>query len=235
MYWFEQILIKMGSCEQCIVRQFSSLKALSKEELLKVASCKSSFRVKKGENLFEEGQYANGVFCIKSGICKISKLTDSGKSHIVKLITKGELLGQRSLINDESVNLTATALEDMDVCFIPKSEIMSFFHTNPNFSMEVLKTICEDLKEADNDLVNMAQKSVRERLAHTLLYLADKFGTDEEKVLNVQLSREELSGLVGTAVESCIRLLSEFKKDGLIDLIGKRIALKNEKELRRMV
>src|SRR5690606_3737380 len=180
------------------------------------------------------GQNVNGVFCIKSGICKIAKLTNNGKNHIVKLVAKGELLGQRSLINDESLNLTATALEDMEVCFIPKSEIMSFFHTNSNFSMEVLKTICEDLKEADNDLVNMAQKSVRERLAHTLLYLADKFGTDQDRILNVQLSREELSGLVGTAVESCIRLLSEFKKDGFIDLIGKKIKIINERELRRI-
>ncbi|MFA7446665.1 MAG: Crp/Fnr family transcriptional regulator, partial [Flavobacteriaceae bacterium] len=193
----------MGNCEQCIVREFSSLKALNKDELLRIANCKTSYHIKKGENLFEEGQNVNGVFCIKSGVCKIAKLSDNGKSHIVKLISKGELLGQRSLINEESLNLTATALEDMDVCFIPKTEIMSFFHTNSNFSMEVLRTICEDLKEADNDLVNMAQKSVRERLAYTLLYLADKFGTDNEKMLNVQLSREELSGLVGTAVESC--------------------------------
>lgn len=232
--WFEQIVKSMGTCDQCIVREFSSLKTLNKEELLKVANCKTSHRIKKGENLFEEGQNVNGVFCIKSGVCKISKLSDNGKSHIVKLISKGELLGQRSLINEEPLNLTATALDDMEICFIPKAEIMGFFQTNPNFSMDVLKTICEDLKEADNDLVNMAQKSVRERLAYTLLYLANKFGTDQDKVLNVQLSREELSGLVGTAIENCIRLLSEFKKDGLIDLIGKKIKLIDERELRRM-
>lgn len=225
----------MGNCEQCIVREFSALKALNKEDLLKVANCKTSYTIKKGDNIFEEGQNIHGVFCIKSGVCKISKLSDNGKSHIVKLISKGELLGQRSLINEEPLNLTATALEDMQVCFVPKAEIMSFFHTNSSFSMEVLKTICEDLKEADNDLVNMAQKTVRERLAHTLLYLADKFGTDKDKVLNIQLSREELSGLIGTATESCIRLLSEFKKEGLIELIGKKIEIKNERELRRMI
>src|SRR5690606_31089912 len=155
--WFEQIVKSMGTCDQCIVREFSSLKTLNKEELLKVANCKTSHRIKKGENLFEEGQNVNGVFCIKSGVCKISKLSDNGKSHIVKLISKGELLGQRSLINEEPLNLTATALDDMEICFIPKAEIMGFFQTNPNFSMDVLKTICEDLKEADNDLVNMAQ------------------------------------------------------------------------------
>lgn len=225
----------MNNCEQCIVRQFNALKALNKNDLLRMANCKTSYQIKKGEHIFEEGQNIHGIFCIKSGICKISKLSDNGKSHIVKLISKGELLGQRSLINEEPLNLTATALEDMQVCFVPKTEIMSFFSTNNNFTMEVLKTICEDLKETDNDLVNMAQKTVKERLAHALLYLADKFGTDENNTLNIQLSREELSGLIGTATESCIRLLSEFRKEGLIELIGKKISIKNKAELQRMI
>src|SRR5690606_5602444 len=179
----------MSNCEQCIVREFSALKVLEKGDLLKIANCKTSITVKKGENIFEEGQNINGVFCIKSGVCKISKLSDNGKNHIVKLISKGELLGQRSLINEESLNLTATALEDMQVCFIPKTEIIGFFHSNSNFSMEILRNICEDLKEADNDLVNMAQKTVKERLARTLLYLQDKFGTDTDSTLKIQLSR----------------------------------------------
>lgn len=206
----------MSKCEQCIVREFSALKALDKDELLRVANCKTSYTVKKGENLFNEGQILNGIFCIKDGICKISKLSDNGKNHIVKLITKGEILGERSLVNEEPLNLSATALEDMEVCFVPKSEVMGFFKNNTGFSMNILKNLCENLKEADNDLVNMAQKTVKERLAITLIYLQNKFGTNEDKTLKVQLSREELSGIIGTATESCIRLLSEFKKRGLL-------------------
>jgi len=225
----------MSKCQQCIVREFNALKSLEKDELLRVSDCKTSFMVKKGENLFEEGQNLNGIFCIKSGVCKITKLSDNGKSHIVKLITKGDILGERSLVNDEPLNLSATALENMEVCFIPKSEILSLFKTNSDFSLNILKNVCENLREADNDLVNMAQKTVKERLAHTLLYLQDKFGIDEDNTLKIQLSREEISGLIGTATESCIRLLSEFKKEGLIDLIGKKISIENEKELRRMI
>lgn len=225
----------MSKCEQCIVREFSALKALNKEELLRVADCKTSYTVKKGENLFEEGHTMHGIFCIKDGVCKISKLSDNGKSHIVKLITKGEILGERSLINEEPFNLTATALEDMQVCFVPKSEIMGFLKTNSDFSMNVLKGVCENLREADNDLVNMAQKTVKERLARTLLYLQDKFGKDSDGTLKIQLSREELSGIIGTATESCIRLLSEFKKEGFIELTGKKISIVNERGLRRMV
>jgi len=225
----------MSKCEQCIVREFNSLKVLTKDELLRVSNCKTSYTIKKGENLFEEGQVLNGIFCIREGICKIYKLSDNGKNHIVKLISKGDILGERSLVNEEPLNLSAIALEDMEVCFIPKSEVMSFFKNNNDFSLNMLKNVCENLKEADNDLVNMAQKTVKERLAISLLYLKDKFGTESDNTLKIQLSREELSGIVGTATESCIRLLSEFKKEGLIDLIGKKISIENEKGLRRMV
>ena len=159
----------MGKCDQCIVREFSSLKALGKEELLQMADCKTSYIIKKGEPIFEEGESVNGIFCVKDGICKLSKLSANGKDQIVKLVKPGELLGQRSLISDEPANLSAVALEDMEVCFIPKTEIMGFFNHNNQFSMNVMKTICGDLKEADDHMVSMAQKSVKERLAETLL------------------------------------------------------------------
>src|SRR5690606_15528501 len=175
----------MSKCEQCIVREFNSLKVLTKDELLRVSNCKTSYTIKKGENLFEEGQVLNGIFCIREGICKIYKLSDNGKNHIVKLISKGDILGERSLVNEEPLNLSAIALEDMEVCFIPKSEVMSFFKKNNNFSLNMLKNVCENLKEADNDLVNMAQKTVKERLAISLLYLKDKFGTESDNTLKI--------------------------------------------------
>ena len=225
----------MSKCEQCIVREFSSLKALNKEELVKLAECKTSRLVKKGEVIFEEGENINGIFCVKDGVCKLTKLSPNGKDHIVKLVTKGELLGQRSMISDEPVNLSAVALEDMQVCFVPKSEIMGFFDKNNQFSMNVMKTICGDLKEADSQMVNMAQKTVKERLAETLLYLQDTFGKNEDGTLKIQLTRDELASMIGTATESCIRLLSDFNKSGLIELKGKKIILKDIPKLKKMV
>lgn len=224
----------MSKCENCIVREFSSLKALNKEELLKMAECKTSVTIKKGDLIFEEGDNVNGIYCVKDGICKLTKLSPNGKDHIVKLVKKGELLGQRSLISDEPVNLSAFAIEDMEVCFIPKSEILGFFDSNNKFSMNVMKTICGDLKEADETMVNLAQKSVKVRLAITLLYLEDTFGKNEDNSLKIQLSREELASLIGTATESCIRLLSEFNKLGMIELNGKKIVLKNIGKLKKM-
>ena len=224
----------MSKCEQCIVREFSSLKALTKDELVKLSDCKTSHIIKKGEVIFEEGENVNGIYCIKDGICKLTKLSANGKDHIVKLVTKGELLGQRSMISDEPVNLSAVALEDMQVCFIPKSEVMGYFDKNNQFSMNVMKSICGDLKEADDHMVNLAQKTVKERLAETLLYLHDTFGENEDNSLKVQLSRDELASMIGTATESCIRLLSDFKKLGLIELTGKKIFLKDINKLKKL-
>jgi CRP-like cAMP-binding protein len=122
----------------------------------------------------------------------------------------------------------------MEVCFIPKNEIMQFFNHNNDFSMNVMKTICGDLKDADDQMVDMAQKSVKERLAGTLIYLEETFGNDKEGLLRLQLSREELAGMIGTATESCIRLLSELNKSGVIELIGKRIKIVDKIKLRRL-
>lgn len=224
----------MSKCEQCIVREFSSLKSLTKNELVHLSDCKTSRTIKKGEVIFEEGENVNGIFCIKDGVCKLTKLSPNGKDHIVKLVTKGELLGQRSMISEEPVNLSAVALEDMEVCFIPKSEVMGFFDKNNQFSMNVMKTICGDLKEADDNMVNLAQKTVKERLAETLLYLNDTFGKNEDDSLKIQLSRDELASMIGTATESCIRLLSDFKKLGLIELTGKKIILKDINKLKKL-
>lgn len=224
----------MNKCEQCIVRQFSSLKALNKDELLRMANCKTSYTIKKGEPIFEEGEITNGVYCIKDGVCKMTKLSANGKDQIVKLVKPGELLGQRSMISDEPANLTAVALEDMEVCFVPKSEILQFFNQNNQFSMNMMKTICGDLKDADDHMVSMAQKTVKERMAETLLYLEETFGVNDDGSLRIQLSREELAGMIGTATESCIRLLSEFNKNGWVDLTGKKITIKNKSQLKKL-
>ena len=224
----------MSKCEQCIVRELSSLKALNKDELLKMADCKTSYVVKKGKPLFEEGESLHGVYCVKDGIAKMTKLSANGKDQIIKLVKKGELLGQRSLISEEAANLSAVAVEDMEVCFIPKSEVLQFFNENNKFSMELMKTICGDIKEADDHMVDMAQKTVKQRLASTLVQLEKEFGKNEDGSLHIQLAREEIAGMIGTATESCIRLLSELNKEGLIKINGKKIILIDRIGLQRM-
>ena len=224
----------MNKCDQCIVRQLSSLKALNKEEVVKLAGSKTTYKIKKGEAIFEEGEVTNGVFCIKDGVGKLSKLSANGKDQIVKLVQSGELLGQRSMISNEPANLSAKAVADMEVCFIPKAEILHFFNNNNQFSMNLMQSVCEDLKESENNKIALVQKTVKQRLAETLLQLHDSFGENSDKTLKVQLTREELAGIIGTATESCIRLLSDFNKLNLIELVGKKIMLKDIKALKKM-
>ncbi|WP_370478299.1 Crp/Fnr family transcriptional regulator [Tamlana flava] len=224
----------MGKCEQCIIKQFNSLKALTKEELVRISGCKTTKTIKKGEVIFEEGETINGVYCVKDGICKLSKLSENGKDQIVKMVVKGDLLGQRSLISNESSNLQAVALNDMEVCFIPKSEIIADLQKNPKFSFEVLKEMAHDLKEADDFIVNMAQKSVKQRLAETLIYIYNSFGVNPDNTLSVLLSREDFANIVGTATESAIRVLSQFKKEGLISTVGKQIRIEDLEGLKRV-
>lgn len=224
----------MSKCEQCIIRQFNSLKSLTKDELIRISGCKTSRTIKKGELIFNEGENVNGIYCVKDGVCKLTKLSANGKDQIVKLVIKGDLLGHRSLVSHEVANLTATALNDMEVCFIPKYEIIRDLQENTNFTLDILQNMAIDLKESDNVIVNMAQKSVKQRLAETLMYIHDTFGTTDDDMLSVILSREDYANVVGTATESAIRILSQFKKDGFISTKGKQIKIENMDDLKRM-
>lgn len=224
----------MSKCEQCIIREFNSLKALTKDELIRITGCKTSKKIKKGEVLFDEGEYINGVFCVKDGVCKVSKMSDNGRDQIIHLIRKGDILGERSLINNEASNLKAIAVNDMEVCFIPKEEILRDLENNSNFSMDVLKKMANSLKKADDVIVDMAQKTVKQRLAVTLLLLDSKFDKNENGSININLSREDIANIIGTATESAIRLLSEFKKKKLIDLKGKEIFITDVKALKEL-
>ncbi|MBC3759386.1 Crp/Fnr family transcriptional regulator [Hyunsoonleella sp. SJ7] len=224
----------MGKCEQCIIKQFNALKSLTKDELVRISACKTSKIIKKGEVIFEEGDTINGVYCVKDGICKLSKLSENGKDQIVKMVVKGQLIGQRSLVSNQSANLQATALNDMEVCFIPRSEIISDLQKNPKFSFDMLKDMANDLREADDIIVNMAQKSVRQRLAETLIYIHESFGVNPDGTLSILLSREDYANIVGTATESAIRVLSQFKKEGMISTIGKFIKIEDINALRRV-
>ncbi len=217
----------MSKCEQCIVREFNSLKALTRDELVRISACKTGKTIRKGEVIFEEGETLNGIYCVRDGVCKLTKLSENGKDQVVKLVVKGGLLGKRSLVTEQKTNLSAVALNDMEMCFIPKSEIMTDLEKNPNFSMDVLKRMGEDLKESDQSIVNMAQKSVKRRMAETLMYIHDNFGVDENGFMSIVISREDYASIVGTATESAIRILSQFKKQGYISTSGKQIKIEN--------
>ncbi|MFD0994167.1 Crp/Fnr family transcriptional regulator [Tenacibaculum geojense] len=219
----------MGKCEQCSIRQLNAFKELTTDELMGLSLCRASKTLEKGEVLFDEGEYINGIYCVREGVCKVSKLSDNGKDQIINLIKKGDLIGERSLINNEASNLKAVALNTVEVCFIPKEEVLKNLERNQNFTMSILQKLATSLKNADNIIVDMAQKPVKQRLAITLLYLHQNF---DLQIDAMHLTREDIANITGTASETVIRLLSEFKKNGLISVARKTITIKNEKGLR---
>jgi len=215
----------MSKCGQCIIKRFNSLKSLSHDELEKFSDHKTSLTIKKGENLMTEGNSINGLYCIKDGKCKLTKLNTNGKEQIIKFVKSGDILGHRSILSDEPVGLNVTALEDVHVCFIPKGDILETIKQNTSFSLSLMKNISHQLNAANTSISQMAQKPVKDRLAEILLELEEIFGTDNEGCIDVVLTREEIANTIGTATESAIRLLSNLKKDGVIDLLGKKIKI----------
>ena len=189
---------------------------------------------KKGKVIFEEGEYLAGVFFVESGVCKLSKLSSNGRNQIVRFVKEGSALGQRSVVSQEPVNLTATVIKDMSVCFIPKEYILDSFIDNPKFSMELIKDLCNELRKADNFIADMSQKTVRQRLADALIYLNDTFGLDKDNYIDMPLSREELGNFVGTATESLIRSMSSLTKEKIIRTQGRTIRILKYDELKRI-
>lgn len=224
----------MSNCRQCIIKRFNALKTLTNEELETFSDHKTTLLIKKGENLMTEGNTINGLYCIKDGKGKLTKLNTNGKEQIIKFIKGGDLLGHRSLLSEELVGLNAIALEDMHVCFIPKGDILDTIKENNQFSLNLMKNISHQLNEANTSISQMAQKPVKDRLAETLLHLEETFGVDNEGFIDIVLTREEIANTIGTATESAIRLLSNFKKDGVIDLQGKKIKISNKSALKNI-
>lgn len=172
-----------------------------------------------------EGSAINGLYCINQGKCKLTKLNTNGKEQIIKFIKGGDILGHRSILSDEPVGLNVTALEDMRVCFIPKGDILDVIKENSQFSLSIMKNISHQLNEANSLVSEMAQKPVKDRLATIIINLNDIFGSDSEGFIDIILTREEIANTIGTATESAIRLLSNLKKDKIIDLKGKKIKI----------
>lgn len=220
-------------CEQCLVKQFNNLNALTKEELKCISNSKDVHNFKKGEVIFQEGKFTSGVYCIKDGVCKLSQLNSNGKEQIVKFSKKGDLIGYHSAITNESNPITVTALNDVSACFIPQDHIKKPLDENAKFSSEMFKTVCKDLKEANNTLTNISTNTVHQRMADLILFLKETYGVTEDNTIKIQLSRKEIASSVGTATESAIRILSGYKKEGLIDLVGKSITILDEVELQR--
>lgn len=224
----------MNKCEHCLIKDKNALKMLTYEELECFSRHKSTLLIKKGETLMEEGDPVNGFYCVKNGKFKLTKLNSNGKDQIITYIKEGYIVGHRSLLCEEPAGLTVTALEDSFACFVPKEDLLCSIKQNPQFALELLKNISQQLNDANCGIAKMAQKTVKQRLADTLIYLEELFGEDKNGYIDVLLTREEIANTIGTATESVIRLLSGFKSDNVIKLKGKKILILDLQKLKNI-
>ena len=213
------------TCNICFKNINSVFRYLSPDQMDLLLYSNTPRIYEKGETLYHEGRRINGVYCIEKGIVKIFKTGFDGKEQIIMFGKEGDIIGYRSVLADELACTTAKIIEKGLLCFIPANLLIQFVKENPAFSYEIMKLACKELGDANQYITDLAQKSVRERLAEILLHLIDKFDLDAENNLKISLTREELANIVGTATESVIRLLSDFKQSGLIELQGRKIKI----------
>lgn len=218
-------------CSHCPSRESGIFCTLQDLELKELSSHKIENTYKKGQTLFMEGNPTYGIFCISRGNIKISKTGENGQESIVRIATSGDVVGHRSLFTEEYYSATATALEDSEICFIDKKYIMELIDNNPKVALNLIQKLSKDLGQSENKIASFSSKNVREKFAEFLIIMGKTHGVIEngKKKIALKLTREEIASIVGTATETLIRILSDFKKEGLVELDGKYIILENEK------
>jgi len=181
----------------------------------------------KGQVLFNEGNSARGLYIINSGKIKILKHGSDGKEQILTIAKENDFVGYKGLLTDSKCSVSAIVINDADLLFISKEVFLEFMQEDPILASHFTRLLCEDLILMEEKIVSLAYKPVRGRLAETLLDLHRVYGEESsgKSANNINLTRGELANMIGTAKETVIRLLSEFKHEHLIETNGKWISV----------
>ena len=189
---------------------------------------------KKKEVIYSEGQYPKGIYFLTKGKIKVFKTNEQGKEYITDLYKEGDFFGYSSLLEDRKYTETATSLEDSSVCLIPKEEFFALIYKNSDVSRKFISLLSNNLKEKEEMLIKLAYNSVRKRVAEALTTLSLRYKKDNDSKFTIHISREDLANLAGTATETTIRTLSDFKEEGLISIERGYISILNFESLSGM-
>ncbi len=215
-----------NDCGRCNARHASPFAEMHLDDLAVVSTEKGCRLYRKGEMLYYSGDQPSGLYCIHHGNVKIFKMGRDGKEQIVRLAHEGDILGYRSLISGEPYSSFAVPIDDAQICHIPKHVFFNLITTNPNFSKRIMVLLSRELKAAEERIVEIAHKPVRERLAETLLLLHQTYGTEpDHRTLGIKLTRAELANIIGTTSESVSRALSAFREMNIIEMNGRKIGI----------
>jgi CRP-like cAMP-binding protein len=211
----------------------SVLTELSDAELEMLRTNMSEQVYSKGEIIFREGASPSGIFYIRKGMAKKYKVDKEGKEQIIYVANTGELIGYHALLAGERYPDSAAALEESRIAFIPKEDFLQVLESSKRLSQWLLKTLSHEFSVFANSVALFAQKNVRERLAMQLILMREKYKENFSPgmAVEINLSREDLASLVGTARENIVRMLKDFKQEGILTTKGRKIIITDVQKL----
>jgi len=213
-------------CHSCPSRHLSLLHHCGQSEQEEISLHKISQHYSAGQAIFLEGSRAIGLYCVHSGMIKISKTGGDGKEQIIRLAKGGDMLGYRGLVTGTLHSTSAIALDDCTVCLVRKQDFFQEMSDNSDFSAGLIQLLSKTLGETEERMLHLAYKPVRERLAEALLLLLRMFRSeDHPDPLSFSITRDDLGALMGTTKETSTRMLSEFKAEGMLNTHGSAITI----------
>lgn len=200
-----------------------------------IAVNKKTIAIKKGQLLFKEGDEVTGIYFVFTGVLKVHKKWDNEKEIILRFAKRGDIVGHPGLGTGPVYPVSATAIEASTVCYADLAFFESTLNVNNGLVIKLMQFFANELHESESRMRNMAHMPVKERIAQSLISLLEKFGADENGVLKVQLTRQELSSYSSTVYESLFRTINDFTERGFVSFSGKDFQITNEKGLRDLV
>ena len=186
---------------------------------------------KKGQVIYYEGDKGNGLYLVISGKVKTIKLAEDGRELMTGIYSADDYLGINAMLSNEEYTDTATALEDSLLCLIPKEQLEQLLNLYPEVAREFIKLLANDIREKEEQLLQMAYHSVRKKMALALLRLHRQPGSKDD---SFKIAREDLAAMAAMATETVSRTLSDFKEEGLIEKTGSTITIIDLARLTKM-
>ena len=204
------------------------------ESLMKLAEDREKRIYRKKDILYREGDYPKQVFYLNKGKIKTFMTNEDGKELIMSLYKEGDFVGFLPMIQSTVYPESAVALDDCEISIIPQKDFFDLLHENPNVASNFLKSLASEIVEKEEQLIELAYNSVRKRVADALIRLENRFNAEPSEQFTIAILRDDLASLVGTAKETVIRTLSDFKDEKLIDVKGSKITILSKDKLKNM-
>jgi len=210
---------------------------LEAEELDRLYSLCNTERFSKGDYVFLECDQPRNLYMVVKGEVKLLKQTEDGRETIVEMAYPGEIFGEEAIFDGQPYPMTAQALDDLELLSITRTDFFTFMRDNPDLALEIITELGARLREAQNTIRALAMERVEWRIARILLMLSRKAGNVEQDGVSIALplTRQDIADMAATTVETTIRVLSNFKKLGILDTDKGKIILRDKEHLEEMV